>query len=516
MGLFLGTISNFNPNKGLITLEINEPLEIGDTISIESEKGAYTVSEITHHKDGKYRTAHMDMCHGNAKSLAKLDLKSEAKPIVTIGRMKGDIKKGLKVFKMSSKKLTTLAESSFINAENKKIPLKCKLEIHLNKPVKASISTLVGDDSFYTDINFDISSDIIPEPAIKAPISEERIKSQISKTGNTPYEFKEISINMDSDLYIPHIADINNLRRNCLEKIENVITQKYCKKHITLNSLNESFTEKSDSSKIANAKISILLNKLNLNENYSLLKNVNRIYIPLKYFFNTNYSSLLTELCEKFEIYIYLPLIMRDNYKKLLYLNLENILSSYNVKGFIISNIGNLEMLKKLNGEYSFIGNYSLNIFNNFTAMELNNLGINTVTLSPELNENDYTNFSYSVNSELIIYGNIPIMNINYCPLSKNNKCFKDCKRYCIKNTNYYLIDRLGFKFEIIPDSIDCITTIYNSKTLSIMPPETGSSFRLDFIHESVKEINSIVESVKNRKKIEGQNFTNGNWFREI
>ena len=46
MGLFLGTISNFNPNKGRITLEINEPLEIGDTISIESEQGTYTVSEI--------------------------------------------------------------------------------------------------------------------------------------------------------------------------------------------------------------------------------------------------------------------------------------------------------------------------------------------------------------------------------------------------------------------------------------------------------------------------------------
>ena len=46
MGLFLGTISNFNPNKGRITLEINEPLEIGDTISIESEQGTYMVSEI--------------------------------------------------------------------------------------------------------------------------------------------------------------------------------------------------------------------------------------------------------------------------------------------------------------------------------------------------------------------------------------------------------------------------------------------------------------------------------------
>ena len=46
MGIFLGTISNFNLNKGLITFETHENIEIGDTISIESEKGTYTVSEI--------------------------------------------------------------------------------------------------------------------------------------------------------------------------------------------------------------------------------------------------------------------------------------------------------------------------------------------------------------------------------------------------------------------------------------------------------------------------------------
>ena len=46
MGIFLGTILNFNLNKSLITFETQENIEIGDKISIESEKGTYTVSEI--------------------------------------------------------------------------------------------------------------------------------------------------------------------------------------------------------------------------------------------------------------------------------------------------------------------------------------------------------------------------------------------------------------------------------------------------------------------------------------
>ena len=175
-----------------------------------------------------------------------------------------------------------------------------------------------------------------------------------------------------------------------------------------------------------------------------------------------------------------------------------------------------LNLQNKLNKSYNLIGNYTLNVFNNYTTNELKNLGINTITLSPELNEFDFTNFIKNFNSELIVYGKLPIMNINYCPLSKCNKCLKDCKKFCMQNKKYYLVDRLNFKFEIIPDFGDCITTIYNSKTLSITPPKQVSSLRLDFIYENINEINNIINFVKSGNKLEGSDFTNGNWHREV
>ena len=52
---------------------------------------------------------------------------------VTIGRMKGNIKVGDKIYKMSSKQLTTLAYSSFENdIQTKKIPLNCEIKIVKN------------------------------------------------------------------------------------------------------------------------------------------------------------------------------------------------------------------------------------------------------------------------------------------------------------------------------------------------------------------------------------------------
>ena len=38
MGIFVGTVSNFNSNKGYITLKLQDDISIGDTVSLEKEK----------------------------------------------------------------------------------------------------------------------------------------------------------------------------------------------------------------------------------------------------------------------------------------------------------------------------------------------------------------------------------------------------------------------------------------------------------------------------------------------
>ena len=46
MGLYLGKVQKFNPDKGHITLSSKETLAIGDTVSLEKENGIYTISEL--------------------------------------------------------------------------------------------------------------------------------------------------------------------------------------------------------------------------------------------------------------------------------------------------------------------------------------------------------------------------------------------------------------------------------------------------------------------------------------
>lgn len=430
--------------------------------------------------------------------------------------MKGNIKYGCNVFKIASKELSTKALNSYNNCENIKIQLKCTIDIHESKPVKINICTINNIDSFYNDIDFSITSDIIPEKSINNPITKERIIKQITKTTNTPYEFKDICVNIDNNLYIPHISELNRLRRNCIEKLENIIINKFCNNDSSnvpkplVELPNTPFTSTSKKN------ISILLNTLDLNLDYTLIKNVQNIYIPLKYFVNKKYLKILKDISCNFNLYIYMPVIMRKNYTNIFKNNIDNILSSFNIKGFVISNISNLVLLKDYAKNYRFIGNYTLNLFNNLTKKEFTNLHIETLTFSPELNKNDLIKFN-SDNCELIVYGNTPIMNMNYCLLGKTNHCFSNCIHKCNSNNKFYIKDRLGFEFRVLPDNIETVTTIYNSKTTFIDTLNINCKFfRIDILDEDINTINNIIFAIINGNKIEGKNFTNGNFNRMV
>ena len=494
MGLFLGHVAKYNPSKGLITLNLNEPIEIGDTIALEKETGTYTISELMT-KNTNIKTANPN-------------------DFVTIGRMKGNIKVGDKIYKMSSKQLTTLAYSSFENdIQTKKIPLNCEIKIVKNSPISIHISSAC-DLEIYRKLDIYCEIDAIPTDSIKHPLEKEKVISQITKTNNTPYYFKNIKIKLDENTFLPNIKALNELRRTALTLVEDFAKSKIQratnKEFENMNYYNKTNQEKS---------ISLLLNKINLNEDYTSLQGINNIYIPLKFFTQKKYEQIINDLSNKFNLYIYLPTIIKSNYRNLLAANIEKTINTYNIKGFILSNISNFKFLKDFNTEnFEFIANYTFNIFNQRTLAELDKLGINKFTISPELDKSTIDKFLEISNQELICYGRTPLMNMNYCPLGKSNRCYPECTMKCNTNNNYYLKDRLNLKFPIEPDNIQTVSTLYNSKITSIAPNdfENITSLRIDILEENISEIQQIIDTVNKGEKLKGTQYTNANLNREI
>lgn len=269
--------------------------------------------------------------------------------------------------------------------------------------------------------------------------------------------------------------------------------------------------------------ISVLLNVLNVDFDYSKLANIDNVYVPLKYFSNNKYSEILNTLQEKFKLYIYMPTIIKANYINLFYSNIEKTIEKYNITGFVISNISNLNLLedvfKNNKKHFELIANYTFNIFNNYSVNELKDLKLDRFTISPESDRDIITSLCNSscLPKEMIVYGNIPLMNMNYCLTGKTNKCYPNCKSKCNSDNKYYLKDRMNMNFRLLFDNIQTVSTIYNSKTTSVVADEFNiDCARIDILDECVDEINFIVMQVLDGKRLEGKEFTNGNLNRNL
>lgn len=487
MGIYIGNVSQYNSKKGHITLTLNESISIGDSITFENESTKYTISELME----------------NNKNIST----SETHQKVTIGRMKGNIKVGDKIYKLASKELSSNV-NKICSSENIKIPINAVLDVHLDESIKLKIYDNTNNEIL-------ILSNEKPEVAINSPINKEKLEKQLNKTNDTPFYFKNIKINLDNNLFLPHISTINELRRNAINKYSELVINKY-KKNIKTNT---NFTYNNNvvlDNDIKN-KICVLLNILKPDFDYSKLQNIDKLYIPLKYFYLKEYSKLLKELSDNFNLYIYLPNILKPNFRNLFKNTIDNSFKKYNIKGFVLSNIGNFDLLENYRKDYEFIGNYNLNVFNNATIDALN---VDTITISPELNKDEINLIAAncSIPTEFIVYGNIPLMTSSYCLLGRTNKCYPECSQKCKSEKAYYLKDRMNFLFRVIPDNIQTITTIYNSKINSIETVKISNvtNFRIDILDEDIEEINNIINTVKNGKRLEGKNYTNGNLNRNV
>lgn len=491
MGLPLGTILAYNKNKGYITFTSAEPLALGDTIMVEKENTKYTISELMVNDKNEPNTFQ--------------------NTTVKIGRMKGNISVGDKLYKLSSNELSTLAESS-LRKENRKISLNARISIAKGTAISLNVYSFQNKKTLYDNLNFIVYSDVFPEKAINSPLTEEKVLNNIKKTGNTFINFENIQINMEPDVFFS-ISTINELRRKAIQYINDYISKKTLRKPLINLTLN-----RNNYTKISKEKnISLLLNNLSLENDYSKLKNINCLYIPLQYFLDKDFNSLLITLCNNFSVYVYMPTIAKEHYFNTIKAKLDGIVSSYNIHGFVVSNLGQIELVNKFGLE--LVSNYTMNISNSYSVSTLGRLGLNVFTMSPEFEKSAILNLleNSALQSEMIVYGRIPLMNTNYCPLGRSNKCYAECRKLCKSGKQFYLKDRLGIKFPVVPNSVNTVCTIYNSRILSVASSDFEvDRVRIDILNENVDEIQNIIDTIRSGNRLEGKNYTNGNLNRII
>ena len=298
------------------------------------------------------------------------------------------------------------------------------------------------------DLSANFELDRVVEVAKKSGLDRERVIENISKTGESIFCVKNIDLDLDDNAFLP-ISAINELRREATKILENKILEGSIDRFEIENKLEKKNFERQN--KDHRSKIKVFFNKFKDLENSSL-KDIDEIIIRAKDLekFNKKYKNR--------EVSIYLD-------KFYSYYELENlreyILKNQNVRGIWVNNLSEYYIFKDDGLEIN--GDIGLNVFNKVTSDFLYDLGLKSLTLSPELNSGQIQKIINKNDAEInvIAYGRVPVMTMKHCPFSviKNCKDEKSCPT--CKYKNYLLRDEKNVDFEVLRQNT--FTEIFNS-----------------------------------------------------
>ncbi len=362
-GLAIGVVKNYNRKTKKCEIKLNEPVVCGDGIEIWTKTKPHCGTNIS--KNGAI---------------------SETINVT----IDGNINKGDLVFKSFDKSLDNKLKKLY-QKDTRQQEIKVSIYAYLNKPLKIKLCL--------NDIEIFEEGEIL-QLAEKSSVTSDKLIENISKTGGTPFYFIFEEVEIDENIYIP-ISCINNLRRKAIEKLEKAICKNFEREKI----------KPIYKPKIEDAEdrflTALVQNKQQFNA--CLTKDIKRIYLEMNEE-NVNDINYFVENAHKnnIEIFVALLWIFRKPMAKDFYRMFQELEKS-NIDGYLLRNYIDLQTNKKIALDYTF------NIFNNSSIEALLNIS-NSVTLSPELNLSEILNLS-TKNTELLIYGKLPLMTTHQCPV---------------------------------------------------------------------------------------------------
>lgn len=510
-GVYLGKIVGQQQNIASILIE-NGSLNDGDGIEISGIRGVSKGSLISGIRvKGK-----------RVKTAEKGDI---AEVFV---RKKHET--GAKVNKTYDSLLHKKAREEYSPENKRKICLELKLYAKVGECPVLEIRD--NDGNFIS-----CSADEKVERAEKEGAKPEKVSEQLGKTGDTPYAADLIEIKMEDNCYLPARL-LNLMRREGLSLFSQERTRKYKREMPEFNSKAEIKSAAGCAGYSGGKTTELIAGVRDLESAESAVKaGADTIYIISDAYRGDmeKDSTVLKELCgtSNTGIYYLMPSITRDSELKRIerrLINMKEMMSPLDL-GIVISNAGQFKTAAELELSKLRI-NYSMNVFNSVTAGHFIGMGAESVCVSPELNLKAIGDIyeRCKIPLEALVYGYLPVMTTEYCPLSLLEE---DCKYSdrCM-NSNYGIIDEKGKKFRLVKLN-SCRTQILNSDVLFV-PEELAkiadggiTKFRADFYAEKPEEIFEIVKLYKNYNsigekqkqlmhRVKDAGFTKGHFFRGV
>lgn len=362
-------------------------------------------------------------------------------------------------------------EINFRELKNFKHKIKLYAYLQGQKNEKISLTVMTENGQAFT-----AESDYILQLANNKPTSKEQIIKQLNRLGNTLFTLENCDVPTGNYMWPSSV--LNDLRRQAIAGIENLILEEYAQKHF----MNYSELKLQNDFNVPNLNLTYPQLSVNVDELWAvetaLAAGVKLIHFSgerlLRQKHSVNIYEKVVRQCHEHQAFciIGLPRILRARDEE----DFEEILKFIVAAkpDFIsIDFLGALHLLRKYNYQGGIWGSSSLNIFNSISAEMMQEQGLSAFSLSAETTLAQMIAIKNNLKDVLIeatVQGETELMITENCIigafLGTGDK--KTCPRPCLKG-KYRLKDRKGELFPLHTD-VYCKMHIMNSKELDMSP----------------------------------------------
>lgn len=403
-----------------------------------------------------------------------------------------EAKRGRDMFGTRQKQDVVSAEQSLLNKiavsydkETGLIPIDFMLSVVKDEKISLS-ATALGKTCF-------IENEYIPEIAINKPMSEENLKARISKCGGTQFFAQNVEVELDDGLVVP-ASVINALRREAIENIESQILSVKPKDFTDINLNRIKHT--------TNGKPKFHVRVRNGLQTPKNLANVENLYFPLE--IEENYVENVENSHVLVGVEIPRGIFGNEEYVKKHLMRVKKL----GINTALCLTLDGVAIAQEMG--FDVHTGFSMNVFNSYSVEVLEDLGVKSLTLSPELTLEQAADISSVVPRGIVAYGRLPLMLTRNCPIKNGTTC-GECRGRGV------ITDRKNVKFPVTC-TMGC-SEILNSRPI-YMADRMHEVENMDFISfyftgEKPASIEKILEYYEQGKAINGE-YTRGLYYRGV
>ena len=392
-------------------------------------------------------------------------------------------------------KIFAAARKQYAEGEMRRVPVHFYTVLEKGEHIKA----IAFDD----DGHKAIATGPVPERAKRQGLTEQYLTEQMFKTGGTPYNCIENKAKAEPGLYLP-ASEINELRRKLIAQLSAEREKAPGRRTLRIPAPPVNVPAISDPARIYQVRTAEQLTPelAELKPDY--------IYFPAMELAE-NFDPLRPFIDNGARPVAVMPRVITDDQSREVYAALEKLFD-YGVNEALTGNLGHVFIARQAGMKVR--GDFGLNAFNSYTLRVLQDAGFISATASFELRLAQIKAMAKPVDTELIIYGRLPLMVSDQCIIRQSaGRC--NCQ------TPGQLSDRMGSVFPVVKE-FGCRNVIYNAHKLYLADKRDDLyalglwGLRMLFTTESPRECVEVAKGYLGLTDYKPNVLTRGLYYRGV